>query len=136
MEELHIIGVDLAKRVFQVHGSDKVEHVLFRKKPTRPQFRSFLCEIPNCTVAMEACSTAHHWGRQAKEAGHIVRLISPNYVKPFVKRHKNDAVGAEAIIEADLMNHKKLYRFYTEEKLGVTQTNEGEYKNQTHKLSL
>jgi hypothetical protein len=53
-----------------------------------------------------------------------------------VKRHKNDAVGAEAIIEADLMNHKKLYRFYTEEKLGVTQTNEGEYKNQTHKLSL
>jgi transposase len=94
------------------------------------------CRPPCAQISRAGDRGAHHWGRQAKEAGHIVRLISPNYVKPFVKRHKNDAVGAEAIIEADLMNHKKLYRFYTEEKLGVTQTNEGEYKNQTHKLSL
>lgn len=102
MEELHIIGVDLAKRVFQVHGSDRAGHVLFRKKLSRPQFKKFLSEIPNCTVAMEACATSHHWGREAEEAGHIVRLIPPNYVKPFVKRHKNDAVDAEAIVEAAL----------------------------------
>lgn len=102
MEELHIIGVDLAKRVFQVHGSDRAGHVLFRKKLTRPQFTKFLREIPNCTIVMEACATSHHWGREAEEAGHIVRLIPPNYVKPFVKRHKNDAVDAEAIVQAAL----------------------------------
>tara|TARA_R110002167_G_C12704620_1_gene654189 strand:+ start:1857 stop:2879 length:1023 start_codon:yes stop_codon:yes gene_type:complete len=102
MEELHIIGVDLAKRVFQVHGSDRAGRVLFRKKLSRQQFKKFLCEIPSCTIAMEACATSHHWGREAEEAGHIVRLIPPNYVKPFVKRHKNDAVDAEAIVEAAL----------------------------------
>ena len=97
MEELHIIGVDLAKRVFQVHGADRAGHVLFRKKLSRPQFQKFLSEIPICTIAMEACATSHHWGREAEEAGHTVRLIPPNYVKPFVKRHKNDAVDAEAM---------------------------------------
>lgn len=102
MEELYIIGVDLAKRVFQVHGADRTGHVLFRKKLSRPQFTKFLSEIPHCTIAMEACSTAHHWGREAEEVGHTVRLIPPVYVKPFVKRHKNDAVDAEAIVEAAL----------------------------------
>ena len=102
MEELHIIGVDLAKRVFQVHGADRTGHVLFRKKLNRPQFIKFLAEIPNCTIAMEACSTAHHWGREAEELGHTVRLIPPVYVKPFVRRHKIDAVDAEAIVEAAL----------------------------------
>lgn len=102
MEELHIIGVDLAKRVFQVHGSDRAGHALFRKKLSRPQFKKFLSEVPTCTVAMEACATAHHWGREAERVGHKVRLIPPNYVKPFVKRHKNDAVDAEAIVEAAL----------------------------------
>jgi len=102
MKELYIIGVDLAKRVFQVHGSDSAGHVLFRKKLTRPQFKKFLFEAPSCTIAMEACATAHHWGREAERAGHTVRLVPPNYVKPFVKRHKNDAVDAEAIVEAAL----------------------------------
>lgn len=102
MEELHIIGVDLAKRVFQVHGADRTGHVLFRKKLSRPQFMKFLNEIPHCTIAMEACSTAHHWGREAEEIGHTVCLVPPVYVKPFVKRHKNDAVDAEAIVEAAL----------------------------------
>lgn len=102
MNELYIIGVDLAKRVFQVHGSDSAGHVLFRKKLSRPQFKKFLFEVPSCTIAMEACATAHHWGREAEKAGHTVRLIPPNYVKPFVKRHKNDAVDAEAIVEAAL----------------------------------
>lgn len=102
MEELHIVGVDLAKRVFQVHGADKNGRVLFRKKLSRPQFQKFLLSIPTCVIAMEACSTAHHWGREAENLGHTVHLIPPGYVKPFVKRHKNDAVDAEAIVEAAL----------------------------------
>jgi transposase len=102
MKELHIVGVDLAKRVFQVHGADKDGHVLFRKKLSRPQFARFLTELPACILAMEACSTAHHWGREAEGLGLKVRLVPPNYVKPFVKRHKNDAVDAEAIVEAAL----------------------------------
>lgn len=102
MEKLHIVGVDLAKRVFQVHGADKNGHVLFRKKLSRPQFQRFLASTPTCVVAMEACSTAHHWGREAGRLGHTVHLIPPGYVKPFVKRHKNDAVDAEAIVEAAL----------------------------------
>lgn len=102
MDELHIIGVDLAKYVFQVHGSDKSGRVLFRKKLSRPQFAKFLTEVPPCIIAMEACSTAHHWGRESQALGFKVLLVPPNYVKPFVKRHKNDAVDAEAIVEAAL----------------------------------
>lgn len=102
MEELHIVGVDLAKRVFQVHGADKSGRVLFRKKLSRPQFEKFLASTLPCLIAMEACSTAHHWGREAENLGHSVHLIPPGYVKPFVKRHKNDAVDAEAIVEAAL----------------------------------
>ena len=85
MEELHIVGVDLAKRVFQVHGADKNGHVLFRKKLSRPQFQKFLADMPICIIAMEACSTSHHWGRVAQAIGHSVRLVPPGYVKPFVK---------------------------------------------------
>ena len=66
MDELHIIGIDLAKHVFQVHGSDKSGHVLFRKKLSRPQFAKFLTEIPVCIIAMEACSTAHHWAEKLR----------------------------------------------------------------------
>jgi len=102
MDELHIIGVDLAKHDFQVHGSDKSGRVLFRKKLYRPQFSKFLTEVPVCIIAMEACSTAHHWGREAQALGFKVLLVPPLYVKPFVKRHKNDEVDAEAIVEAAL----------------------------------
>ncbi len=100
MPELHIVGVDLAKRVFQVHGACNEGYVLFRKKLTRTQFAKFLTELPPCILAMEACSSAHHWGRRAEALGHEVRLIPALYVKPFAKRHKNDAIDAEAITEA------------------------------------
>lgn len=115
MEELHIIGVDLTKRVFQVHGADRAGHVLFRKKLSRPQFIKFLSEIPNCTIAMEACATSHHWAREAEKVGHTVHLIPPNYVKPFVKRHKNDAVDAEAIVEAVLRPSMSFFGVKTKE---------------------
>ena len=100
MPQVAIIGVDLAKRVFQLHGAAADGSVLFRRKLTRERFLSFLASQPPCVVAMEACATAHGWGREIERVGHTVRLIPPLYVKPFVKRHKNDAADAEAIVEA------------------------------------
>lgn len=100
VSEVNIIGVDLAKQVFQVHGANADGSVTFRKKLSRAQFLPFLADQPHCTVAMEACATAHGWGRDIRELGHEVKLIPPQYVKPFVKRQKNDRADAEAITEA------------------------------------
>ncbi|MEM7671612.1 MAG: IS110 family transposase [Pseudomonadota bacterium] len=100
MSEVSMIGVDLAKNVFQLHAAAGDGTVLLRKKLTRSQFERFMAGHPPCTVAMEACATAHHWARRMRAFGHEVRLIAPIYVKPFVKRHKNDAADAEAIVEA------------------------------------
>ena len=100
MKEASIIGLDLSKRSFQAHGALADGSVAFRKKLTREKVLGFLAEQPRCTVAMEACGSAHHWGRAIRDAGHEVRLIPPAYVKPFVKRQKNDAADAEAIAEA------------------------------------
>lgn len=100
MEEITIIGVDLAKRVFQLHGATSGGSVAFRKKLSRSRLLPFLAAQPRCLVAMEACATAHGWGREIEKLGHSVRLIPPAYVKPFVKRQKNDAADAEAIAEA------------------------------------
>ncbi len=102
MEQVTIIGVDLAKNVFQVHGASDDGSVAFRKKLTRPQFKRFMREVDPCLVAMEACSGAHYWARELAAVGHEVRLIAPRYVKPFLKRQKNDAADAEAIAEAAL----------------------------------
>ena len=96
----HSGGLDLAKSVFQVHGADASGAVLFRKKLRRHQVLTFFAAQPPCTVAMEACGSAHHWAREIGRLGHVVRLIPPAYVKPFVKRQKNDAADAEAICEA------------------------------------
>lgn len=100
MKKVSIIGIDLAKRVFQAHGSGTDGGVAFRKKLSREKVLSFLAEQSPCVVAMEACGSAHHWGRAINDLGHEVRLIPPAYVKPFVKRQKNDAADAEAISEA------------------------------------
>lgn len=95
-----MIGVDLAKNVFQVHGALMSGQVQFRKKLTRLQFQRFMAGREPCTVVMEACGGSHYWAREMTRLGHKVRLIAPRYVKPFLKRHKNDAVDAEAIVEA------------------------------------
>ena len=100
MGEVSIIGLDLAKSVFQAHGAAADGSVVFRRKLSRGQLLRFLDEQPRCVVAMEACASAHHWGREIEKLGHEVRLIAPAYVKPFVKRQKNDAADAEAIAEA------------------------------------
>ena len=100
MGEVSTIGVDLAKSVFQLHGADASGAVVFRKKLRRGQVLSFFAAQPPCTVAMEACSSSHYWAREIRTLGHAVRLIPPAYVKPFVKRQKNDMADAEAICEA------------------------------------
>ena len=100
MREVSTIGLDLAKSVFQVHGADASGAVVLRKKLRRTQVLSFFAAQPPCTVAMEACGSAHHWAREITKLGHTVRLIPPAYVKPFVKRQKTDAADAKAICEA------------------------------------
>ena len=86
MEQASTIGLDIAKRVFQVHGADASGRVVFRKRLTRAKLLEFFAAQPSCTVAMEACAGAHHWARRIGELGHTVRLIPPAYVKPYVKR--------------------------------------------------
>lgn len=95
-----IIGVDLAKNVFQLHVASISGELLFRKKLTRQGFYSFMAGQPPAVVAMEACGSAHYWARELTRLGHEVKLIAPQYVKPFVKRQKNDAADAEAIVIA------------------------------------
>ena len=116
MKEVTIIGVDLAKNVFQLHAAAGGT-VVFRKKLSRPQFHRFMSEHSRCVVAMEACGGAHHWAREMERAGHEVRLIAPRYVKPFIKRQKNDAADAEAIVEAALRPTMR----YVEPKTGEQQ---------------
>jgi transposase len=115
MKEVTIVSVDLAKRVFQLHGAAADGSVVFRKKVSRTQLLAFLAKLPACTVAMEACATSHHWGREIGKLGHAVRLIPPIYVKPFVKRQKNDAADAEAIAEAASRPTMRFVALKTEE---------------------
>ena len=100
MSEVTTIGLDIAKTVFHAHGADERGRGVFSKRLTRAKLLAFFAAQPRCTVALEACGGAHHWARELTALGHEVRLIPPAYVKPFVKRHKNDAVDAEAICEA------------------------------------
>jgi len=115
MSEVTIIGIDLAKRVFHLHGARVDGSVAFRKKLSRLQLLAFFAQHPKCIVAMEACATAHGWGREFEKLGHDVRLIAPNYVKPFVKRQKNDAADAEAIVEAALRPTMRFVAVKTED---------------------
>jgi len=100
MADVTTIGLDIAKASFQAHGADASGAVVFRKTLSRGRLLAFFADQPRCIVAMEACAGAHHWGRELMKQGHTVRLIPPAYVKPFVKRQKNDAADAEAICEA------------------------------------
>src|SRR6202008_4228347 len=100
MKDVITIGVDLAKSVFQVHGVDAAGAVVVRRQLRRRQMLPFFEKLPPCLVGMEACATAHHWGREIERLVPRVRLIAPRYVKADVKIQKNDAADAEAICEA------------------------------------
>lgn len=100
MNEITTIGMDIAKSVFQLHGVDGQGQVVVRRRVARARLLSFMAQQPVCVVAMEACGGAHHWGRQLQGLGHTVRLISPQFVKPYVKGNKNDGNDAAAICEA------------------------------------
>jgi len=97
MTETVIVGLDIAKQTFQVHGMTEDGEKSFSKKLARQDVQMFFRDLPSCLVAMEACGSAHHWARVVREAGHHPRLIPAQYVKPFVRRGKTDAADAEAI---------------------------------------
>ena len=98
--EIRTLGIDLAKAVFQLHGVDAAGAAVLRKKVRRGDVLDVLRGLPPCLIGMEACASSHHWAREIEALGHEVRLIPPAYVKPYVKRQKNDAADAEAICEA------------------------------------
>jgi transposase len=100
MQTITTIGLDIAKSVFQVHGVDAGGQVAIRRQLKRRHVLTFFQKLPPCLVGIEACASSHHWSRELKALGHTVRLIPPAYVKPYVKRQKNDMADAEAICEA------------------------------------
>jgi transposase len=100
MQTITTIGFDIAKSIFQVHGIDAEGNVVLRRQLKRRYVLAFFEKLPPCLVGIEACASAHHWSRELQALGHTVRLMPPAYVKPYVKRHKNDATDAEAICEA------------------------------------
>jgi transposase len=100
MQAVKTIGLDIAKSVFQVHGVDAEGQVVIRRKLKRRYVLTFFEKLPACLIGIEACATSHHWSRQLQALGHKVRLMPPAYVKPYVKRQKNDVADAEAICEA------------------------------------
>ena len=95
-----VVGLDIAKNVFQAHGADATGRRVLRRRLRRGEVAAFFARLPPCLVGIEACPSAHHWARELQALGHEVRLIPPQYVKPFVKTNKNDAADAEAICEA------------------------------------
>ncbi len=105
MQAVTTIGLDIAKSVFQIHGVDAAGNVIVRRRLKRRYVLPFFQKLPPCLVGIEACASSHHWSRELQALGHTVRLMPPAYVKPYVKRHKNDAADAEAICEAVTSKH-------------------------------
>jgi len=100
MQTITTIGLDIAKSVFQVHGVDAQGNIIVRRQLKRRYVLAFFQKLPPCLIGIEACASSHHWSRELQSVGHTVRLMPPAYVKPYVKRQKNDAADAEAICEA------------------------------------
>lgn len=105
--EVKVLGIDISKRVFQIHGIDTNGKVVVKQRLSRDRFIGFMSNLPCCLVGMEACGSSNHWARELTKLGHIVKLISPQYVKPYVKTNKNDYNDAEAICEAVTRPHMR-----------------------------
>lgn len=119
MKEISTIGLDLAKNVFQIHGVDREESVMEKKQVKRHQMLGYFAKLKPCLIGIEACATAHYWGRELSKLGHTVKLIPPSYVKPYVRRGKNDAVDAAAICEAVSRPHMRFVAIKTEDQQAV-----------------
>lgn len=117
--ELSIVGIDLAKRTFQVHGADEKGRPLIRKRLSRARLPEFLAQLPQTTIAMEACSSAHYWGRTCRDLGHEARLVPPQYARIYVKTHKNDPADAEGIVEAASRRNMRFVPLKSEEQQSV-----------------
>ncbi|EJQ5858886.1 IS110 family transposase, partial [Escherichia coli] len=113
------LGIDLAKNVFQLHGVDHEGHTILRKKLTRAKFVQFVIQLEPCLIGMEACSSSHYFARLFTRYGHEVKLIPPQYVKPYVKTNKTDATDAEAICEAVTRPNMRFVQIKTEEQQAV-----------------
>ena len=100
MSEVRVVGLDIAKSVFQVHGVDDAGATVLQKRLTRARLLPFFEKLPPSLIGIEACATSHFWARELTKLGHEVRLMPPQYVKPYLKRQKNDMADAEAIVEA------------------------------------
>ena len=100
MQAVTTIGLDIAKSVFQIHGIEAAGNVIVRRRLKRRYVLPFFQKLPPCLVGIEACASSHHWSRELQALGHTVRLMPAAYVRPYVKRQKNDAADAEAICEA------------------------------------
>lgn len=98
--ELAVLGIDLAKQSFQLHGVDNKGNIVLKKKLSRNKLCKYIVQLPSCVIGLEACGGAHYWRRVFEQFGHKVKMIAPQFVKPFVKSNKNDSVDAEAICEA------------------------------------
>jgi transposase len=119
MSTVVTIGLDLAKSVFQIHGVDDAGRAVLRRRLSRHELVSYFAKLPGCLVGMEDCSAAHHWARELSRLGHSVRLIPPQYVKPYVKRNKTDAADAEAICEAVGRSNMRFVPIKTLDQQGV-----------------
>jgi transposase len=113
------LGIDLAKSVFQLHGVDAAGNAVLKKRLRRGAVLDFLRDLSPCLVGMEACATAHYWAREIGALGHEVRMMPPAYVKPYVKRQKNDAADAEAICEAVSRSNMRFVPVKSAERQGV-----------------
>ena len=99
-QKIAVLGIDLGKQAFHIHGVNARGELILRKKMTRTKLAEFLARLEPCLIGMEACGGAHHWARLCQQFGHDVRLMSPQFVKPYLKSNKNDYLDAEAICEA------------------------------------
>ena len=121
MQVVTTVGLDIAKSVFQVHGVDAAGQVVIRRQLKRRYVLAFFEKLPPCLVGIEACASSHHWSRELKVLGHTVKLMPPAYVKPYVKRQKNDATDAEAICEAVIRSTMRFVATSTpEQQSGLT----------------
>lgn len=130
------LGIDLAKNCFQLHGTDARGKAIIKEKISRKRLLSFVANLSKCTVLMEACGASNYWGREFLKLGHEVKLMSPQYVKPFVKTNKNDANDAEAIVEAGNRPSMRFVEVKTIEQQDIQSTHRIRERQITHRTAV